>query len=648
MHLKNSDPISRRTLVFGVCVFLAAMVWLVFGQTLGHGFVNYDDNTYVYENQEVLNGLTRKGIAWAFTHSVNSNWHPLTMLSYMLDHQLYGLNPGGYHLTNIQLHTVAVILLFLVLENMTGAIWRSAFVAALFAIHPLHVESVAWVSERKDVLSGVFFMLTLGAYVRYARAPRSLGRYLLVMFLFALGLMSKPMLVTLPFVLLLLDYWPLGRMDLGFGKLILEKVPLLALSALACGVALLTQKESMAEFPLSLRLGNALASCAIYLGQMIYPAGLAMPYPFPREGVPLWKIAGAVLLLAVFSGVAFAWRRERPYVLTGWLWYLGMLVPVIGIVQVGSQARADRYTYLPQIGISLLATWMVADISVSWPRRRLALGCCSAIVLASLGLCAHRQTAWWRDSQTLWNRALACTERNGVAHSNLATALLENGRAEEGIAHYQKALEIDPGNADAHDNLGNALLQTNRVNEAIAHYQKALEIQPGNADAHNNLGNALQLTNRVEEAIPHYRRALEIRPDFASAHANLGRGLLRNGQVDEAISHYERALELQPGNPGFQNALAWVLATCPKAASRNGAKAVELARQAYRLTGDDPAILRTLAAAYAQAGRFPEAVEAARRALELTEPKNTALAGAIRREIGLYEAGCPYKDATEK
>ncbi len=377
----------------GVCALLAGGVWFVFGQTLGHGFVNYDDNLYVYDNQEVLNGLARGGAAWAFTHAVSSNWHPLTLLSLMLDAQLYGANPGGYHLTNVQLHAAATILLFLVLLEMTGAPWRSGFVAALFAIHPLHVESVAWVSERKDVLSGVCFVSTLWAYTRYVRPPGGRIWYCFALACFALGLLSKPMLVTLPCLLIVLDYWPLHREKVCFWKSLREKVPFFALSFAICCTTLFTQKEAMVSHPLASRLGNVVMSYLIYAGQMVYPLGLAVPYPYPRNGWPLWEVAGGAALLLTFSLLAYAWRRQRPYLLMGWLWFLGMLVPVIGVVQVGNQSRADRYTYLPEIGLFLLATWLVADISVAWPRRRWVLGGGAALVLAALALAARRQAS---------------------------------------------------------------------------------------------------------------------------------------------------------------------------------------------------------------------------------------------------------------
>ena len=367
-----------RWMVRVICLVLAAMTWLVFGQTLGHEFVNYDDEDYVADNPAALGGLSLKGIVWAFTHDVNDNWTPLTVISHMLDCQLYGTQAGWHHLTSVLLHTASVIVLFLVLKRMTAALWRSAFVAAVFAIHPLHVESVAWIAERRDVLSGLFFMLTLGAYAGYVqRWPKVESResraqavptldprrstldYCLVLLFFALGLMCKPMLVTLPFVLLLLDYWPLKRFTQPGGRLvpwrlIAEKVPLLALSGAACVATLFAQTEAIQPFEqmsLPLRVGNALISYVTYLGQMIYPAGLAVYYPYPETGLPLWKIVAAFVLLLVISAGALAARRKQPWFLFGWLWYLGMLVPVIGVLQVGSQARADRYTYLPQIGL---------------------------------------------------------------------------------------------------------------------------------------------------------------------------------------------------------------------------------------------------------------------------------------------------------
>jgi tetratricopeptide (TPR) repeat protein len=636
-----------------VCLVLAAITLAVFGQAAGFRFVNYDDNVYVYDNPMVARGLTLQGLVWAFTHVHFDNWHPLTWLSHMLDCQLYGLHPGGHHLTNVLLHTATVIVFFLVLRQMTGALWRSAFVAAVFAIHPLRVESVAWVAERKDVLSGLFFMLTIGAYVRYARRPWSPVRYGLVVLLFVMGLMCKPMLVTLPVVLLLLDYWPLQRVESRkLSGVVMEKLPLLALSATSCVVTLFAQTgaiKSIESFSLPVRLANALVTCKVYLDQMVHPAGLAVLYPFPYHGVPAWEVALAGMLLAGFSIVAWAERRKRPWLLIGWVWYLVMLLPVVGIIQVGGQAHADRYTYLPQIGIYMAVTWMVAE----WRVSRAALGGLMAGVLAVLMVCAWKQTAYWQDSETLWTHALACTTGNYAAHYNLGVALDQEGREDEASAHFQKALEIKPDYAEAYYGLGMALDRRGRLNEAIAEYQKALEIKPDLAEAHNNLGVALRKNGRVDEAITqyqialqinpchaeaqfnlgnalgqkgrlddaiiHYQEALQIRPDYADAQFNLGNVLMQKGQADEAITHLQKALEINPNNarihlnlglcfyrlgrmddalsqyqtalhiepadPAAQNDLAWLLATCPQASLRNGDKAVQLARQANELSG---------------------------------------------------------------
>jgi tetratricopeptide (TPR) repeat protein len=691
--------LNDRWLVPGVCLFLAAITLAVFGQTVHHGFVDYDDNRYVYENALVAKGLTLNGIAQAFTHGNYDNWNPLTAISHMLDCQFYGLSPGGHHLTNILLHTATAILLFLVLRRMTGFLWRSAFVAAVFAIHPLRVESVAWVAERKDVLSGLFFMLTIGAYVRYVHHSWQLSRYLTVVVLFALGLMSKPMLVTLPFVLLLLDYWPLNRFNRpalaaeGAGpvdgpghfsvplQLIIEKIPLLVLSVPLCVATVLVDRTgigSVETFPLHLRIGNALISYATYICQMFYPARLATLYSYPTQGVPVWKIIMAVLVLASISAGVFFWRRTRPYLLVGWLWYLGMLVPVIGVVQVGAQARADRYTYLPQIGLYMLLTWAAADLCAGWRHRRMVLGGLSTVILAALMFCAHTQVSYWRNSETLWTHTLACTSDNFIGQNNLGNALLRRGRMDEAIAHYrkalqiksdygdanfdlgdallqkgsvdeaipqfQKALQIIPDYAEAHFDLGNALLQKGSVDEAIAHFQRALQIKPDYAEAHVNLGFTLFTMGNVDEAIAHFQKALQINPDYAEAHVNLGIALLKSGNVDEAIAHFQKALQIKPDYAEAQNDLAWVLAACPQASLRNGNKAVELALRANQLTDNgNPIFLGTLAAAYAEAGRFPEAVATAQRALQLAGTQsNTALANAIQSQIKLYQAGIPF------
>src|SRR5215831_11152218 len=424
-----------------VCLGLVAVTWAVFGQTLTHDFVNFDDHVYVYENPLVIRGVSPEGIIGAFTHTHARNWHPLTTVSHMLDCQLYGLKAGGHHLTNVILHTISVVLLFLVLKQMTDGLWQSAFVATLFAIHPLHVESVAWIAERKDVLSAVFFMLTLAAYTRYARAPSAI-RYLLVALLFALGLMSKPMLVTVPFLLLLLDYWPLSRIETHRSEvrrrlptLLKEKIPFLALSTFSCIATLFAQRQgpsAIDQLPFLWRLENAFVTYVTYVWQMLWPARLAVFYPHPNDRLPLLQVTGALALLVATSLVVISLRRTKPYLVTGWLWYLGMLVPVIGVVQVGEQAHADRYTYLPQIGLYIMIAWTVGDLLVESTRlRRVLVGVIAAMAVASLGARAFGQTAYWKNSETLWNHALAVTGENDVAHNNLGFLFLRRGELDK-------------------------------------------------------------------------------------------------------------------------------------------------------------------------------------------------------------------------
>jgi len=570
-----------------ICLLLTALVFIVYGQTTHFDFVNYDDHLYVYDNPEIIKGLSAYGVGWAFTHIHGANWHPLTTITHMFDCQVYGLWPGGHHLDNVLLHTAAAVLLFLMLREMTGALWRSALVAAVFAVHPLRVESVAWVSERKDVLSGVFFMLTLWAYARYARNPPLRGRYAMVGFWFALGLLGKPMLVTVPFVLLLLDYWPLNRLQhtSQLSGLLREKLPLLALSALSCVATVLAQKEAiqpLEHFSLPLRTGNAMVAYVVYLGKLFYPANLAALYPIVKNGLPGWQIAGATLLLAALTAGFWLLRGKLPYLLVGWLWYLGMLVPVIGILQVGVQAYADRYTYLPQIGLCIAGTWAVADWIGERRRLRLLFDGIAVVALCALTVASIRQAAFWRNSISLWSHALECTTGNSLAHSSyglelqrqgrfdeaiaqyrdalvinptsksaclgLAIALSQKGRPEEAAAMYRKYLRIVPDNEEALDNLGYALFQMGRTDDAIQCYLSALKIKPGYAKAHGNLGVALIKQSHADAAIAEFRESLRINPKDADASENLGNALLDQGHTQEAISQYRETLRIDPAS----------------------------------------------------------------------------------------------------
>lgn len=617
MHQRAARPgphTSNPYIVLAVCAGLLVLTALVFGATVHHGFVNYDDELYVVDNPHVTRGLTGEGIRWAFTHSHASNWHPLTWVSHMADVELYGVtNPGGHHLTSLVLHAATAIILFLVLLQMTAALWASAFASALFAVHPLHVESVAWIAERKDVLSGLFFVLTIAAYVRYARRPPSIRRYLLVAGCFTLGLLSKPMLVTLPFVLLLLDYWPLERFSnetipnsapVGrrsrtaiMRRLVLEKLPLLALAIAAAVLTYAVQESargSLSHVPMWSRLANALNSYAAYLWKFVYPVDLAVFYPHPGNALPSWRIAAACLVVAVISAAALVSRRRHPYLLVGWLWYVGMLVPVIGLVQVGSQAMADRYTYLTQIGLYVAVAWGAMHLAGTSSTRRRICGLVACVALAVLSAIASRQVSYWKDSETLWTHALVSTSANHEAHNHLARALAVRGDTDAAIRHYRQALEIRPDFVEAHNNLGNvlaargdnaaaiegyttaltikpdyveahnnlglALAEAGQLDAAIAEYRRAIALDTEFAAAHYNLGNALAARDEVDAAIVHYEKALDVRPDFAEAHNNYGTLLAARGQADAAIAHYQRALAINPQFASARRNLALVLA----------------------------------------------------------------------------------------
>ncbi len=621
--------ISRRWLRLGICISLAVLTWVVFGQLLQYDFINYDDPRYVYENTNITNGLTIGGIAWAFTHIHSMNWHPLTTISHMLDCQLYGLKPGAHHFTNVLLHSIVAILLLLVLQRMTGgpsgtgSIWRSAFVAAVFAIHPMRVESVAWIAERKDVLSGVFFMLTLLTYFRYVRV-RSIGHYLTVLFMFALGLMCKPMLVTLPFVLLVLDYWPLGRIrgqksDVSGHEnlvmLVVEKIPLVGLSAISSVVTFLAQRGAVGwteQLPVLARINNAIVTYAAYVWQMLWPVKLAVFYPHPESRLPLWEIILCLLLLIGITAAAVVLRKSRPYFITGWLWYLGMLVPVIGLVQVGWQGRADRYTYLPQIGLYIAITWGIADVTAAWRWQREILTAGTAIVVGLLSWRASVQASYWRDSETLFTHALAVTSNNDVAENNLGIVFLQKGNLDEAISLLQAAVDLRPENSPAHENLAKALLQKGQVTDALVHYRRLLELQPDNIEVHNIVGTVL----------------------------------IQQGQAREAVEEWQKVLAIQPDNGNAMSNLAWVFATSPDNSLRDGAKAVQLAEQAMRISGGRiPIIFRTLAAAYAENGRFSEAIQTAQRGIELANSRgNSGLATELQSNIVLYQERQPLRD----
>ena len=749
-----------------ICLGLVAITWIVFGQTLGFDFVNYDDNSYVYQNPWISNGLTWEGLKRSLTHPLVGNWHPLTSISLMLDAQVFGLNPGGYHFVNVLLHTIGVLLLFFALRQMTGATWRSAFVAALFAIHPLRAESVAWISERKDVLSGVFFFLALLTYVRYVRKP-SIGAYLVLTACFTLGLLAKAMLVTLPFLLLLLDYWPLRRFavvaetavdararpPVSVSRLILEKLPLLALVGATSIATILSQEQALASassWSMRWRVENALVTIWIYLREMVWPVHLAVFYPHPKGSILLWIVILALFFFLAVSVGAFLWRKKYPYLFTGWFWYVGMLVPVIGLVQVGLQAHADRYTYLPQIGIYLLVTWSVAELFAARKSYRLILGGLATAIIATLMIVAWRQTGYWSDPVRFWEHTLAVTENNEVAERGIGTALLKVGRIEEAIAHdraalrihphdplgltnlanallqnkevpeaiehyrevvrlspndselrsnlakalaqngapqeaidqFRAALRIRPGNSDAAYSLGNMLLEQGNPDEAISYFRKAIVSDPKNIDAHYNLGIALSRKGELDQAIAEFETTIRVQPQHAGAQNNLTLALLQKGEVQGAIDHGRKALQIQPDNPELHNnlavallrdgqlaaavaewretvrlhpdkvsvtiTLAWILSTAPEPSIRDGTRALDLAQRASQTSGGRNLLIsRVLAAAYAENGRFPEAIQVVQEAEQRAEASGqSASASLLRGDLELYQQGVPLRDAT--
>lgn len=553
---------SRRAL--WVVIGLIATVFLAYSPVLRFGFVRFDDPTYVTENPHVLAGLTWPNIQWAFTTGYGANWHPLTWMSHMLDVQLYGLAGGAHHAVNVLFHAGSTALLFGALLRMTGAFWRSAFVAAAFALHPIHVESVAWVAERKDVLSAFFWMATLWAYVSYVRSPR-VRTYVAVLVLFALGLMAKPMVVTLPFALLLLDLWPLKRLELGkgwrrtAGSLLREKLLLFALSAFSSVITFVVQQRggtvaSSAKLPLAGRIANAIVSYVAYFGKTVWPLHLAAYYPYPpTQPVGLvWASAGIVIAASV---VAIWQLRRHPYVFVGWFWYLGTLIPAIGIVQVGTQAMADRYTYIPLIGIFIVIAWGLPDLFRARDAWRVPIAVVATSVLAACAIATRMQVRYWESSMTLWKHALSVTTDNYAAHTYYGNALATQGDVAGAIAHYDEALRIRPDYPEAHNNLGPALAQSGRLDEAIAHFKEAIRLRPNYADAYSNLGVALATQSKFSEAIAAYDEALRLEPENARARSNLGLALQASGHAADAVRELELALQLNPSDAQARNAL---------------------------------------------------------------------------------------------
>ena len=610
--------LPRRLLIAAA---LALVVAGVFWPILGHDFTNYDDDEYVSGNPWVQQGFTRETLRWAWT-SGHIYWQPLTWMSHMLDWQLFGPEAGGHHAVSLAFHVANTLLVFLLLERTTGAAWRSALAATLFGLHPLRVESVAWAAERKDVLSTCLWLLTTHAYVAYTRRPRA-GRYLLVMLGLALGLMAKPMLVTLPFTLLLLDYWPLGRLRSAgdLWPLVREKLPLVPLVVASSVITVAVQTGatlgSLETYPLLVRTANAIVSYAGYLGMMLWPRDLTVFYRHPGSTIPVWKVATAALVLGALTVTAVLARRRRPYLLVGWLWYLGTLVPVIGLVQAGEQGMADRFTYVPLLGVFVAVAWALPP----WP---ILVPVVAAAVIA-LVLRTRAQLPVWQDATTLFTHAVAVDPQNALAHLNLGVALAEKGDLEQATKHYEESLRLKPGYAEVVNALGNAALDRGDPDQAIAHFTAALRIAPDYAIALNNLGYALARKGRYAEAIPYYERALGIDAHFALAENNLGVALARTGDNAAARAHFEAAIRIDPRQADAHSNLGALMVVAGQPAE--GLVHIE---RGIAIRPDLGGAHANRALALFTLGRFDDAWQAVRQAREHGAEPTPALVEALR------------------
>ena len=644
--------LGRRKTV-AICLLLFVLVLWGFLPSLRNDFVNYDDNVYVTENLQVQAGLTWESLAWAFGkfHGEQTYWHPLTWVSHMLDCRLYGLQPWGHHLTSVLWHAVNTLLVFLVFKRLTGAVWRCAVLAALFALHPLQVDTVAWVTERKNLLSTFFFLLTVWAYALYAElrslkskvqslksevgshvpqttdhgprttdhGPRTTDHrslitdhrsllYLLSLFFFVCGLMSKATLLTLPFILLLLDWWPLRRFQVStLRHLLFEKLPFLAAAAPAALVSVYGQKQMGAlpgfvQCSLGERIANAILSFVRYVAQTFWPVDLAVYYPFPAT-IPLGPVVAAALLSLTASALLLWAARRRPYLAIGWLWFVVTLLPVIGLVQIGGHSRADRYTYVPLIGLFLLVVWAAHDFTKRWRYQAVCLAAAAVLVFSVCLVLTRRQIGYWKDSETLLRHALAVTGDNSVAQNNLGVALIKRGQPDEAVTHLQEATRIAPNFADAYNNLGTALAMQGRLDDAIARFQESLRLQPDYAQAHNDLGAALGRQGRLDEAIAHLQEAVRLAPDLADARCNLGDALAAKGRLDEAIAQYQQAIRLNPNYPDTHNHLGIALSSKGRLD-----EAIGHFQQALRLNPDYAEAQGNLGAAFGRMGRLDEAI----------------------------------------
>jgi tetratricopeptide (TPR) repeat protein len=562
---RHSDDDLKKYPDLFICILVSVAILVVYWPVQHYDLISLDDIDYITGNPYVKAGLTWDSFSWAMKDIHTGYWHPLTWFSHMLDYQLFRSRVGGHHWTNVIFHIANSILLYVVLKRMSGSAWKSALVAALFAVHPLNVESVAWVSERKNVLCTFFWFLGMWSYAYYMERPTPY-RYSLILMTFSLGLMSKPMIVAFPFTLLLLDYWPLGRLTSWkmFPRLVFEKIPLFILAAIVGIVTFLSSLHgdvtiSIDKLPIPDRLANAGVSYAKYLEKMFWPQNLAVFYPYSRE-FSSFQISAAFLLLSAISCLAIFFAHKYRYALAGWLWYLGTLVPVIGLIQVGKQAMADRYAYIPMIGLFIIIAWGIPDLLGGWPRRKIIFVISSVAVISSLMICTVLQVRYWQNGVTLFEHALRVTDTNSRAHYNLGITFTDMGRFEEAVYHFAYAIRLEPAYAGPYGYMGIALARQGKTDEAMVYYQEALRIKQDDETTHNNLGVALAGKGKFDEAIVHFQQALRIRPDYPHANQNMAGALARLGKMEEAIGYYEKALKLDRENAVTHNNLGLALA----------------------------------------------------------------------------------------
>ncbi len=663
----QQDKTQRKKLIL-ICLVLAAAIIIAFEPVRHNAFISYDDDVYVTENPNVQKGLTAESIKWAFTSGYAANWHPLTWLSHMLDYQLYGNNPFYHHRTNVFFHILNSLLLLIIFKKATGNLWASVFAAAVFALHPLRVESVAWVAERKDVLSGFFWLLTIAAYFWYASRP-CICRYLCVFLSLMLGLMAKPMLVSLPLILLLLDYWPLNRFELNWADikskalgLLAEKTPLFLLVTTSMVVTFLVQQKagamlSCSNFSLPVRIANALVVYIGYISKMLFPYHLAVLYPHPGDTLGLWKPVASLVLLLLITAVIFYKSKNYKFLVVGWLWYVIALLPVIGLVQVGEQAMADRYTYLTSIGFFIILILLIAQLQKKYKHITKPVCILAVVVIVAMTAATRNQLKYWKDDTTLFTRTIDVTEKNYIIHNNLGYTLYSKGQFDQAVELFDKALEFKPNYAKASNNKARVYLTIGKFDQAVKCLQQTVVMAPYWPDAYNNLGLANFLAENYADAEKNYKKAVTLQPDYPKAQNGLGKSLLKLDRIQEAIEAFNKAIQLSPnyadpyyfGAIGLTklgqtkkaveylyksvncdsswfvsiNTLAWLLAVSSDASVRDPEQALILAKQACKLSEYKHCnCVDTLAAAYAANGDFTNAISTGEKALELAKKYN--------------------------